>query len=215
MDIFNLENFESLKSETKKYQAIARYLEQLCITHNLKEILNIESNEKYKPYIKYIGGIGNSRALQFCVSKNTNEKKSIALIEYIVNNLKNNKKNISILTITSMLNVAIIYEQEEIIDYIIKKPEFKNKVKFSNSNYLMIKNMTNPDDTGERRLLKKLLMEKIIPLDRQTRTYIEKSKDERIQDIVFKIDLKEKIEQNLIIKSDSKEIEVKNKKLKI
>ena len=111
-----------------------------------------------------------------------------------------------------MLNVAIIYEQEEIIDYIIKKPEFKNKVKFSNSNYLMIKNMTNPDDTGERRLLKKLLMEKIIPLDRQTRTYIEKSKDERIQDIIFKIDLKEKIEQNLIIKSDSKEIEVKNKK---
>ena len=77
MDIFNLSNFDSLKYESKKYQLMARYLEQLVLNRDLKKILELDSNQKYKPYIKYIGGIGNSRALEFCVSKDRDERKSI------------------------------------------------------------------------------------------------------------------------------------------
>lgn len=209
MDIFNLSNFDSLKYESKKYQLMARYLEQLVLNRDLKQILELEENKKYKPYIKYIGGIGNSRALEFCVSKDKDERKSIALIEYIVNNLRNENKKVATLTVNGMLNTAIIYERNLIIDYLLKKPEFKNKVKFSVNDYRIVKNMTNPDNKEERVLLKKFIMEKIIPLDIKTRALIEKSKDLHIQEIVFKIDLKEKIERNLNLKNETKVKKIK------
>lgn len=208
--IMTINDFKDIKSETRKYQIMARHLESLAINSDIESIKEIEKKELYKPYIKYIGGIGNSRALQFCVSKICNENEAIKTINYIVEYMKQNKKRITLNTITGMLNVAIIHEKEKVIDHILEKKEFKSKIKFSDNEYMIIKNMTDPNQKEDRRILKRLIIEKVIPLDEKTRNMIKRSKDETIEEIVRKIDFKEDLEKRL-----EKRVNNKTKKLKI
>lgn len=198
------------KYETRKYHLMARYLENLVINADIESLKKLEDNSDMKPYIKYIGGIGNSRALEFCVPKICIEEKAIETILYILDRLEERKKNISTRVVNSMLNIAIIYEHEEIINFLFNHDKLKKKINFAQNDYMIIKNMTKPEDKEERVMLKKLLLSKSIPLDEKTRNLINKSRDQFIIEMVQKMDFKERIEKILIPHVNTK---IKKKKI--
>lgn len=206
-----IERVKKQKYEARKYHALARHLELLAINSDLDKIKELEDNEYIKPYIKYIGGIGGSRALEFCVSKPCIENKAIETIEYILEKLKKEKKRIPEHTATHMLNTALIYHKYEVIDYLIATPIIAKKFNFTHGDYLVIRNLLREDDKdSEKYLLKKLLVEKIIVLNEEYRHLIEKSQDKNIITAIEKIDLKEKIENKLLPRE---EIKIKKNKI--
>lgn len=138
------------KYESRKYQLMARYLERLTMNADLESLMLLEKNSEMSSYIKYIGGIGNSRALEFCVPKLCVEKKAIETILYILDRLEDRNKKIPKRVINGMLNMAIIYQHEEIMDFLLTHDKLKKKINFSHSNYMMIKNMTKPDEKEDR-----------------------------------------------------------------
>lgn len=206
-----MEKMKKHKYETRKYHEVARHLELLACYSELEKIQQIENNLEIKPYIKYIGGIGNSRALEFCVSKPCIENKAIETIEYILEILSKEKRKIPEHTATHMLNTAIIHHKYELLEYLITNQVLANKFSFEHGNSMVIKNMLMKDEKDpEKNILKKLLVEKVILLNDKNRSLIEKSQDENVINALAKIDLKEKIENKLIAKA-----EVKIKKNKI
>ena len=206
-----IEKVKNHKYETRKYHTIARHLELLAINSDLDKIKELEDNEYIKPYIKYIGGIGGSRALEFCVSKPCIENKAIDTIEYILDKLKKEKRTVPEATATHMLNTALIYHKYEVIDYLIATPIIAKKFNFTHGNYLVIKNLLRKDDKDtEKYLLKKLLVEKVIILNKEYRYLIEKSQNKNIVKAIEKIDLKEKIENKLLPRE---EIKIKKNKI--
>jgi len=205
-----LDDIMKQKYETRKYHLMARYLERLVINADIESLKKLESNKEMKPYIKYIGGIGNSRALEFCVPKICIEKKAIETILYILDIVEKENKKIPNRVINGMLNIAIIYQHEEIIEFLFTHDKLKKKINFAQNDYVIIKNMTKPDDKEERVMLKKLLLSKSIPLDEKTRNLINKSKDQFIIDMVQKIDFKERVEKILMPKE---KIKIKKNKI--
>lgn len=206
-----MEKMKKHKYETRKYHEVARHLELLAIHSELEKIQQLENNEYIKPYIKYIGGIGGSRALEFCVSAPSIESKGIQTIEYILEILRKEKRKIPEPTATHMLNTAIIHHKYELLEYLITNPVFSNKFNFEHGNSMVIRNMLNKDEKDpDKNILKKLLVEKVILLNEKNRSLIEKSQEQSVINALAKIDLKEKIENKLIAKE---EVKIKKKKI--
>lgn len=78
---------DKVKSKSKKFKILSRYLEELIINSKLRVIEEVIESKNID-YIKFIGGLGSSRVLQFCVTKVKNEDQIKKDIEFILNGIK-------------------------------------------------------------------------------------------------------------------------------
>lgn len=166
------------KSKAKKFRILARYLEELIIKSSLSDIEDI-LRSKNKEYIKFIGGLGSSRVLQFCVTKVKNEDQIKKDIEFILNGIKKINQRIKKEEVTYLLNNAIIHEKYEVVDFIFSNKELSKKINFEDCNYMIVKNLLLEDKHNI--LFKKLIVEEKIKVDIKIENMIEKSKNEEMK----------------------------------
>lgn len=169
---------DKVKSKTKKFKILSRYLEELIINSELKVIEEVIES-KNSDYIKFIGGLGSSRVLQFCVTKVKSEEQIKKDIEFILSNIKKIKQRIKKEEVTYLLNNAIIHEKYEVVDFIFSNKELSKKINFEDCNYMIIKNLLLEDKHNI--LFKKLIVEEKIKVDIKIENMIEKSKNEEMK----------------------------------
>lgn len=169
---------DKVKSKSKKFKILSRYLEELIINSKLRVIEEVIESKNID-YIKFIGGLGSSRVLQFCVTKVKNEDQIKKDIEFILNGIKKINQRIKKEEVTYLLNNAIIHEKYEVVDFIFSNKELSKKINFEDCNYMIVKNLLLEDK--HNMIFKKLIVEEKIKIDIKIENMIEKSKNEEIK----------------------------------
>lgn len=169
---------DKVKSKSKKFKILSRYLEELIINSKLRVIEEVIESKNID-YIKFIGGLGSSRVLQFCVTKVKNEDQIKKDIEFILNGIKKINQRIKKEEVTYLLNNAIIHEKYEVVDFIFSNKELSKKINFEDCNYMIVKNLLLEDK--HNMIFKKLIVEEKIKIDIKIENMIEKSKNEEMK----------------------------------
>jgi len=174
----NYKSIDKVNSKSKKFKILSRYLEELIINSNLRVIEEVIESKNID-YIKFIGGLGSSRVLQFCITKIKNEEQIKKDIEFILNGIKKINQRIKKEEVTYLLNNAIIHEKYEVVDFIFSNKELSKKINFEDCNYMIIKNLLLEDK--HNMIFKKLIIEEKIKIDIKIENMIEKSKNEEMK----------------------------------
>ena len=190
----NYKNIDQLKTKSKKFRVVSRYLEELIINSSL-DIIDSILNSKNKEYVKLIGGIGHSRVLQFCVTKLKSEDKIKEDIEFIISHLKKLRERIKKEEVVSMLNCAIVHEKYEVVDFIFSNKDLMNKVDILSCDGLIIKNLLMNDI--HNLLTKRLIVEEKIKVDKDLEEKIDKYKNDEIKNFVKRYKNYKNIMENL------------------